>query len=54
MDDSLFFGKATLIDTNSLKQILITYEYETGQQINFKKSRHKFSQNMPQDIQVML
>ncbi|CAL1389097.1 unnamed protein product [Linum trigynum] len=45
-DDSVFFCRATEQETQELKNILLDYEKESGQLVNFQKSEISFSENV--------
>ena len=53
-DDSLFFSKATKKDSWALIQVLQSYCYASGQQINLNKSGLIFSSNTPVNLQNVI
>lgn len=50
-DDSFLFFKASLAESNYIKEILQTYAYVSGQEINYQKSGIMFSSNVRVDKQ---
>ncbi|XP_071721871.1 uncharacterized protein [Rutidosis leptorrhynchoides] len=48
VDDSIFFGRATLKEATTLKQNLARYGNGFGKVVNYDKSRIFFSRNTPQ------
>jgi hypothetical protein len=44
-DDSFLFCQATTSETDSLKEVLLSYEAASGQALNFGKSAISFSKN---------
>ena len=49
-DDRFLFCKATLVEANKLKEILLCYENASGQALKFGKSAIAFSHNSTPDI----
>lgn len=49
MDDSFLFFKATIVETNNIKEDLHAYEFASGQAFNFQKSAIFFSSNVRRD-----
>ena len=51
VDDCFLFFKATLDESQAVKDNLHKYEIASGQQINFHKSAISFSSNTPEEAQ---
>lgn len=53
-DDSFFFFCISLIECSVLKSLVIQYEEDLGQAINFSKSKISFNYNVEDSLQVAI
>jgi len=52
-DDSLIFCRDSFQDSQTIQEILNTYQSTSGQLINLDKSEISFSRNVPSDCKIL-
>lgn len=53
-DDRFLFFRGTIEETQTIKNILLNYEIQSGQSVNYQKSGIYFSANIRRDKQVAI